>query len=154
MLTNDIGEPVAGQDVELVFTIYDDPEVGTDLWTEPQTASTNSIGVASVVLGSVNPIDIAFSGPLWLEVQVGTEILSPRRELVTSPYAFYAANSLMLDGLESSEYAQEKHTHTGAWTISGNDVYRIAGGVGIGTPGSGLAAARERSHLNSRSVHH
>jgi hypothetical protein len=87
MLTDDLDQPLAGQSVEMVFTIYDDESAGSALWTETQNATTNSIGVVSVVLGAVNPMDIAFDAPLWLEVQVGGEALSPRRELVSSPYA-------------------------------------------------------------------
>ena len=119
MLTNDVGEPMADEVVDLTFTIYDDGSVGTDLWTEARIGTTNSIGVVSLALGSVTPIDIGFSVPLWLEVKVNGETMSPRRELVTSPYAFQAGNSSMLDGLESGEYAQAIHNHDGDYVNEG-----------------------------------
>ena len=119
MLTGDTGEPLADQAVELVFTIYDDAEVGADLWTETQSVTTNSIGVVSVVLGSVNPINIAFSEPLWLEVQVDSEVLSPRRELVTSPYAFSAADADLLDGQDASAFALDGHDHDADYVNEG-----------------------------------
>ena len=89
MLTNDMDEPLANQGVALAFAIFDVLDGGLPLWTETQNVTTNSIGVVSVVLGSVNPIDIDFDVPLWLEIEVGGEILSPRREIVGAPYALY-----------------------------------------------------------------
>jgi len=87
MLTDDDDEPLADESVTMVFTIYDHETVGTALWTETQNVTTNSIGVVSVLLGDVHPIDIDFDSPLWLEVEVGGETLSPRRALVGAPYA-------------------------------------------------------------------
>lgn len=108
MLTNDMDEPLPDQDVTLHFSIFDVFEGGLPLWSEGQDAHTNSIGVVSVVLGAVNPIDIDFDIPLWLEVEVDGEVLSPRRELTAAPYAGHAAiadNSDRLGDIEASEYA-------------------------------------------------
>jgi hypothetical protein len=105
MLTDDSDQPLADQTVSMVFTIYDDPGGGTALWTETQSVTTNSVGVVSVLLGDVHPIDFELVGPVWLGVEVDGEPLSPRRELATAPYAAYAANSAMLGGTDASEYA-------------------------------------------------
>ncbi len=98
------GLPLPGSH-SAVFEIYDDATAGSMLWTESTTVSADTNGVFSVVLGSVNPIDIAFEGPAFLEVEIDAETLSPRRELVSSPYAFTAMNAENLGGLPSSEYA-------------------------------------------------
>jgi len=87
MLTDDADQPLADQTVTMIFTIYDADSAGTALWTETQSPTTNSIGVVSVLLGDVNPIDIDFDSPLWLEVEVNGEPLSPRREVAGAPYA-------------------------------------------------------------------
>lgn len=105
MLTDDADQPLADQSVSVAFRIYDQESGGSNLWTEPQTVTTNSIGVASVILGSVNPLDIDFSGPRWLEVEVEAEVLAPRRELVASPYARQAHNSAHLGGEMAASYA-------------------------------------------------
>ena len=70
MLTDDTDEPIADQTVTMVFSLYDAPSSGTQLWTETQTPTTNSIGVVSVVLGSITPITFDFDAPYWLGVEV------------------------------------------------------------------------------------
>ena len=108
MLTNDMDEPLANQGVALLFAIFDVVDGGLPLWAETQNVTTSSIGVVSVILGAVDPIDIDFDVPLWLEVRVDGEVLSPRREIVTAPYAGRAAesdNSDRLGDIEAHEYA-------------------------------------------------
>jgi len=107
MLTDDADQPLADQSVQLVFRIYDVEVGGGSLWTETQDVTTSAIGVVSVILGAVNPIGIDFDAPRWLEIEVDSETLSPRRELVTSPYAARAAiadNSMKLGDVGASEY--------------------------------------------------
>ncbi len=87
MLTDDADQPLADQSVQLVFRIYDVEAGGGSLWAETHNVVTNSIGVVSVVLGSTSPLAISFAGPLWLQVEVDGEVLSPRRELTSAPYS-------------------------------------------------------------------
>jgi hypothetical protein len=93
------------------FRIYDAASLGAVLWSEEQVITADTTGVVSVILGSVTPIDISFDGRLWLEVEVDTEILAPRRELVSVPYAFHAMDSDSLGGLHSDSYSLVGHTH-------------------------------------------
>jgi hypothetical protein len=95
----------------MAFRIYDVANLGTHLWSETQAVEADTVGVVSVVLGSVTPIDIAFDGQLWLEVEVDGETLEPRRELVSVPYAFHAMDSDSLGGVHSSSYSLVGHTH-------------------------------------------
>ncbi|MBN2564613.1 MAG: hypothetical protein JXB46_02775 [Candidatus Eisenbacteria bacterium] len=107
-LTDHADQPLADEAVSMVFTIYDAATDGTALWTETQNPTTNSVGAVSVLLGSVNPIDCEFDAPRRLEIEVDGEVLSPRRELVTSPYAARAAtadNADRLGDVEAGEYA-------------------------------------------------
>jgi hypothetical protein len=103
------GEPLPGAH-NMTFRIYDVATLGTHLWTENQAVEADTVGVVSVLLGSVTPIDIAFDGRLWLEVEVDTEILEPRRELVSVPYAFHAMDSDSLGGVHSSSYSLGVHS--------------------------------------------
>ncbi|MFC1799619.1 tail fiber domain-containing protein [Candidatus Eisenbacteria bacterium] len=97
------GSPLAGSH-EATFRIYDDLGAGSLLWSESQTLSADSGGIFSVILGSVTPIDVSFGGPAWLEVEVDGEILSPRREMVSVPFAFHAMNSDSLGGAPANFY--------------------------------------------------
>jgi hypothetical protein len=104
MLTNDADQPLANQAVGLVFRIYDVDVGGSPVWTEPRDVETNAIGVVSLVLGEVHPIALEFTGPLWLEVEVDGEILSPRRPLTSAPYARRAHEATLFGGREAGDY--------------------------------------------------
>ena len=105
MLTNDSDEPLADQAVSLVFRIYNADVGGLMHWNETHNTSTNSIGVVSVTLGETAPLpSLVFNEPLWLEIQVDGEILTPRRELVAAPYALHASDSDELGGSPASYY--------------------------------------------------
>lgn len=87
----------------LTFTIFDDPNNGTDLWTETLSVSFNN-GYYAAVLGadeSTNPLDSLILGqyPLYLEIQVGQNSpLSPRTTLQSVPYAQIAGTAESVDG--------------------------------------------------------
>jgi len=98
MLTNDSDEPLANESVQLVFRIYNVDAGGASLWTETHNVVTNSIGVVSVVLGTYNPLSLAFEGPLWLQVAVDGETMLPRRELTSAPYALSVDAGVSGDG--------------------------------------------------------
>jgi hypothetical protein len=83
------GRPLVGTH-NMTFRIHDDPATGSVLWSESQVVSVDSSGVFSAILGSITPIDLSFDDPVWLEVEVGGEILTPRREVVSVPFAFRA----------------------------------------------------------------
>lgn len=50
-----------------VFRIFDSDVGGTELWSESQSIDVDSLGVFSVLLGSVDSIDTGFEGTRWLE---------------------------------------------------------------------------------------
>ena len=99
MLTDNNDQPLINQPVEIEFTIWSAATGGgSPLWTESHSTATNWIGVVSVVLGNVNPIDVDFSSPRWLQVEVDGEILTPRREMVGASYALYDESGGTGDG--------------------------------------------------------
>ena len=89
MLTDNNDQPLINQPVQLDFGIWTAANGGNCLWNESHSTATNWIGVVSIVLGSENPIDVEFSTPCWLQVEVDNEVLSPRREMVGASYALY-----------------------------------------------------------------
>jgi hypothetical protein len=108
----DTGDPLPGSH-DLTFRIYEYELGGTALWTESHTVSADTSGVISVILGSTNPIGISLDGSRWLEVEVDSETLSPRRELVSVPYALtsdHAANADSLGGTAAASFLTDGHS--------------------------------------------
>lgn len=91
------GQPMPGPH-NMTFRLYDSADGGTLLWGEGWSTTADSAGVFSVLLGSTNPMDLTFKGPVWLEVEVDGETLTPRRELASVPFAFRASNADSLGG--------------------------------------------------------
>jgi hypothetical protein len=86
------GAPLAGDSASVIFRLYTAAEGGSPVWTEPQTVTLKN-GYFNVYLGSVTTFASAgldFSVPYYLSVQVGTEVMSPRQQLCSVPYALYA----------------------------------------------------------------
>jgi hypothetical protein len=97
-LTNPSGAPL-NTTVTMVFRVVDD--IGNPLggWSEMQSVPVQN-GFFSVLLGSVTPLpDGLFTGPpvdakgplRFLDVIVNGETLSPRRRIVSTPYALTVA---------------------------------------------------------------
>jgi hypothetical protein len=102
-LTNAVGVPVNGP-VNMTFRIFDVSLGGSSLWTETQNNVPVSYGVYNVTLGSQTPINLSFNVPYFLEIEIGGEVLSPRRAITSVGYAFRA---LTVETIGN-------HTHNGA----------------------------------------
>ncbi len=78
--------------LNMVFRLIDAETGGAMLWDETQNNVVVDRGIFNVILGSTNPIPSGiFTGdPLWLEIQVGSDTLSPRKKLVSVGYAIKA----------------------------------------------------------------
>ncbi len=162
MLTDDSDQPLANASVQIVFRLYTASSGGSLQWTETHNATTNSIGVVSVILGETTPLPaVDFDQPLWLEIEVESEILTPRRELVSAAYSLHAHDSDYLGGVQASDYALDSEISGlgDGYSLDASDgspvdqVYvDAAGEVGIGTTtpnedlhihdGTGLVYAR------------
>ena len=91
-LTNSSGVALDGS-YDITFRLYTTETGGTAIWTEAHTgddAITVTNGLFDVQLGTLTDLNIAFDDTYWIELQVGTETLSPRERLVAVPYAFRA----------------------------------------------------------------
>ncbi len=90
LLTDGSGVVVSDGSYSLTFKIYSVSTGGSALWTEVQGTVSTVNGVFNVILGSVTALNIAFDKTLYLEITVGSNVLSPRIELTGSPYAMNA----------------------------------------------------------------
>ena len=87
---------------QLSFRIYDDVSVGSVQWEETLTVTFEE-GYYSVTLGEDeegNPLDdsVLSSYPLWLELVVDGDVLSPRQPIKSVPYAHISEVAESVDG--------------------------------------------------------
>ena len=114
----------------MVFSIYNDAVAVTPpLWTSGDVSVEVHNGLFRYVLGSdgedLSSIPWTAGEALYLEVQVGTDILKPREAIYAYPYAI---NSHLLEGATKEYFINtsgEEQTKQGNLNIMGN--------VGIGT---------------------
>lgn len=88
-LTDKVGKPLEGAHA-ITFRIYDAAAAGNLLWEETYSALLIQKGIFSVMLGSVSTLDLAFDRPYYLEIKVGTDVMSPRQQLTSVGYAIKA----------------------------------------------------------------
>ena len=129
--------------LEMTFRLYDSETKGAELWSEIHPAVEVKGGLFQVLLGSLTsfPGGLFGGAPLWLQTEVGTEILSPRKPLVSVAYsqraeqAYQATSANWATEAQHAIYADtaDYTLSTGAWTVDGDNVYRETGRVGIGT---------------------
>ncbi|MCK4223593.1 MAG: hypothetical protein KAX39_00330 [candidate division Zixibacteria bacterium] len=132
-LTTASGGCVGDTTISMTFKIYADLTTPTSLWSETQDSVKVEDGIFNVLLGSVNPIpDSVFDrSTRYLGVKVGADNeMSPRKPLVSVGYAFRS------EFTDTAEYARAAPAMPDDdWVISGDDIYRLTGNVGIGTAG-------------------
>lgn len=97
-LTDATSVPVADGNYSLTFRIWTASSGGSLLWSESQNVAVAQ-SFFDVLLGSVVPIDddvLAVGGGTpdpgqrYLEITVGSEVITPRTQLVAAPYASVA----------------------------------------------------------------
>ncbi|NOZ88153.1 MAG: hypothetical protein GXP49_18225 [Deltaproteobacteria bacterium] len=104
-LTDSNGKPIDGT-VEIVFSLYDELNADTPLWTE-ERSGTFSVqvdkGYFSAYLGEVTPIsmdDLRSAKELYLGIRVGSDREMDRLKLGSVPYAFFAGECAKLGDLD------------------------------------------------------
>ena len=91
ILADASGTLVEGE-IDVTFTLYDDPTGTNTLWTSSRTVTATG-GHFTAYLGSEEPLDLAWfrdNPKMYLGVQVGTDPEMAPFELATSAYAAYA----------------------------------------------------------------
>jgi len=71
VLKDATGVNVPNGDYPLTFNLYPVQNQRLAIWIEVQTVTVTD-GIFNVILGSVNPLNVAFNAPYWLGVTVGT----------------------------------------------------------------------------------
>jgi Collagen triple helix repeat (20 copies) len=100
VVRNNAGTPMANTGVKLKFDIHDSIATGPIVFTETQTVTTNQFGIVNVEIGQLGNLAIVSWGtnPKFLEVSsdvnnTGTFTPMGTSQLISVPYALYAANS-------------------------------------------------------------
>lgn len=91
-LTDTSGVPLNGS-YAITFRLYDALSGGNMLWEETQQVVIDK-GIVGILLGSVVNLNLAFDIPYYLEIKVGTEVMSPRQQIASSAYAITADNGV------------------------------------------------------------
>ena len=112
---------------KMKFSIYN--ETNNLLWTSKEVDITVYNGLFRYVLDLSSIDDWTAGQELYLEVQVGTDILTPREAIYAYPYAI---NSHLLEG-KTTDY----FLNTTGETQKKDGGLNIMGNVGIGTTGPG-----------------
>lgn len=152
-LTDGSGIPLATntpQNFNVLFNIYPVASGGAALWGESQVVTVDRgfftvlLGVGSTINGIFHTNDLTYlfntnnaqTRYIGLTVQgLGTGEISPRLQLLSAPYALLAANAVNALNVTGSNIisAANLSTNIGVWSVSGPNVYRAGGSVGIGT---------------------
>jgi hypothetical protein len=127
-ITDAAGNPLAGTK-DIAFTIFDHPtaiSAPNQKYTETHTGVPITQGLFNVRVGSKGTgLAAVFQNGanLYLEVKVGTTVLSPRQKLVATPYALAVAAGSVGDA-EISNLSASKITPgtfgNGDYTFTGN----------------------------------
>lgn len=157
-LTDKNGNPITSA-VVVKFTFWNAESGGSQIGTysDSDLVTPDANGVYSALIGDEGgtpvPASIFDNASVWLEVQFGGETLSPRKRIVTVPYAFRSANADTLGGYVSSAFVNKTgDTMSGALTITGKSTSALLqatntetatlstyGGYFISSSGSGSA---------------
>ena len=97
--------PVEGP-VDLHVAVFDAPTAGTMVWEETHAGVVASRGLVYASLGGVDPVNngidaSVFSGaPMFIELTVDGDVLSPRIPVASVPYAVKAGVAESLEGFD------------------------------------------------------
>ncbi|MFC1930531.1 hypothetical protein ACFLWE_01400 [Chloroflexota bacterium] len=122
-LTDSSGDPMADGYYQMEFKLYQVPTEGIPLWTETQIVPLSG-GLFNVLLGSVNILGQEnFNGVTYLEVAVEGEVMTPRQQFVSVPYALQAHDTMNLGGYAAGDYATKNELGaSGTINNTGNPV--------------------------------
>jgi len=154
------GVALADRTRTIEFRLFDVMQGGTALWVEPVSVTTEE-GVFTALLGAAAvPLsaEVLAHSPLWLEIEIDQDVLSPRWQLVSVPYAITAGTaevSASLDcvGCVGAEHVDDTEIQRRvAGSCGGGDAVveiNLDGSVvcapGIALAGSGVAETGARS---------
>jgi len=74
------------------FRIFKTATGGSNLWNEQQRLRVDQ-GIVNAILGNNTALNLSFNETYYLEIQIGSETLTPRHRIATNGYAFRANTS-------------------------------------------------------------
>jgi hypothetical protein len=134
IVRNSSGQIISNSNVTMRFSITDAADNGTILWQETQSITTNTQGAVSVILGSINSLQVVnwFGGPRFMRVELNdsnTFIDLGTQQLGSVPYAFYANQS------GASAGSVTGYSATGDTLYFSGGGYLIVPGISAANPG-------------------
>jgi|GEM_PF-1297860 len=97
-LTDTSGSPLNGS-YNLTFRIYDAETAGNLLWEEIHAGVVIQKGIFGILLGSVTNLNLPFDKPYFLEIKVGSEVMTPRQRITSAGYAIKAESADTITGI-------------------------------------------------------
>ncbi|MFH1768456.1 MAG: hypothetical protein ABH858_04795 [Candidatus Omnitrophota bacterium] len=128
-LTDSGGAPLNGS-YSVTFRIYDAQSGGTFLWQETQSVVIQN-GIFNTILGSSVDLNIPFDNPYFLELKIGSEVMSPRQRITSSGYAIRA--EVADTALTANSASVANNADTAATVKGNNNIFNGSGNIGIGT---------------------
>jgi len=90
-VTDTGGDPVADGAYAITFSIFDVDTGGTALWSEVHGSVQVTGGIFSVLLGESTALGLEFDVDYWLEIQIESDLQTPRQPLGSVGYSFMAS---------------------------------------------------------------
>ena len=104
----DSGGAPLNASVDLDFELFDAVAAGSSLWQESHLGVIVVDGVYSVDLGTTTPLtqSVLAGGSAFLEITVGGEVLVPRQQFMSVPYALVANEAATLVGVPGAFFEE------------------------------------------------
>jgi hypothetical protein len=128
------GDPVPGPQAILTFSLWDASTGGAMVWGDFQVSADLIDGRFNVVLGpedkQVPPRSVsdAFTGPRFLQIQVGVDAPLPRQEILPAPASLHADHATRADHADTAD------------AVAGTDVIQYLNPPGMMAPFAGSSA--------------
>lgn len=102
VLTDEVGAPVQDGEYPMTFQLFDTAAGGTHLWFENRPVTTVN-GVFDILLGEVNPLNLAFDRSYYLQTVFEGNVLSPRTLLTASAYSLNIADDVAVRSINGMQ---------------------------------------------------
>lgn len=104
LLNDNNGTPLTGN-YDLTVRIYNQESAGSHLWEETHAGVPVNNGLFNVLLGSVNPLTVAFDEPYYMGLSInGADELTPRLPFTSVATAFRAKVANTVVELPDSDF--------------------------------------------------
>ncbi len=130
-LLNSSGQPVTDGNYNVTYSLYNASTGGTALHSESKSVAvknglfSSDIGVTKAITPEI------FAQPLFLEMVVNGETLTPRQELMGAPYAMSLAAGAVVQGIQPITRTLLGITNTGSALVVANLDSSALGGHGL-----------------------